>query len=125
MTPKRVLLADDDPFILELYKTALEGHHYQIDTAHDGKEALSAATKKPYDLVIMDIVMPNMNGIESIRAIRKKHPDMPIIVISSFHDQFADVLAKLNVQCILIKPVMITQMIQSVQEVIQAGEKKG
>ena len=124
MTPRRVLLADDDPFILELYKTALEGHHYEIDTALDGQEALSAATSKIYDLVIMDIVMPNMNGIESIRAIRKKHADMPIIVISSFHDQFTKVLAELNVQCVLIKPVMITQLVRSVREVIQASQKE-
>jgi len=123
MTPKRILLADDDPFILELYKTALEGQHYEIETALDGREALNAATTRPYNLVIMDIVMPNMNGIDSIRAIRKKHSDMPIIVISSFHDQFTAVLAELNVQCVLIKPVMITQLVRSVQEVIQASEK--
>lgn len=123
MTPKRILIADDDPFILDLYKIALEGNHYEIDTATDGSEALRAATSKPYDLIIMDIVMPKMNGIDSIREIRKKRPDAPIIIITSFHNQFTDVLDEINVQCVLIKPVMITQLVQSVQEVIRAREE--
>ena len=123
MNPKRILLADDDPFILDLYRTALEGYHYEIETAMDGREALRAATSKPYDLVIMDIVMPHMNGIESIQEIRKKSPELPIIVITSFHDQFTEMLEDLNVKCVLIKPVMITQLVQSVQEVIRGNEK--
>lgn len=124
MTPKRILVADDDPFILDLYRTALEGHQYEIESATDGQEAFLAATSKPFDLVIMDIVMPNMNGIDSIRAIRKKHPQLPIIIISSFHDQFAEALSELKVQCILIKPVMITQLVRSVRDVIQASQRQ-
>jgi DNA-binding NtrC family response regulator len=124
MTPKRILVADDDPFILDLYRTALEGHHYEIESATDGQEAFLAATSKPFDLVIMDIVMPNMNGIDSIRAIRKRHPQLPIIIISSFHDQFAEALTELRVQCILIKPVMITQLVRSVRDLIEENEKQ-
>jgi YesN/AraC family two-component response regulator len=65
--------------------------------------------------------MPKMNGIDSIQAIRKKRPQVPIIVITSFQDQFTEPLARLNVQEVLIKPVMITQLVRSVRKVVESG----
>jgi two-component system KDP operon response regulator KdpE len=78
---KRILVVDDEPQITRVLRTALTGNGYEVRTADDGHAGLRAAREWQPDLVISDISMPNMNGIELCRQLRSESA-LPIIVLS-------------------------------------------
>ena len=67
---RRILLADDEPISREVGEILLAGAGLQVDTAEDGEQALALARQQTYDLILMDMQMPNRNGIDATRAIR-------------------------------------------------------
>jgi two-component system KDP operon response regulator KdpE len=77
----RVLVVDDEPQILRTLRINLVARDYEVDTASDGGEALQAAAASPPDLVLLDLVLPDMDGVEVIRKLRVWTP-VPIIVLS-------------------------------------------
>lgn len=82
----KILLADDSATNRFVMATLLRKHGYQVDEVSDGSEALDAITRQKYDLVLMDIAMPNMDGIEATREIRRlsgEYKDLPIIAVTS------------------------------------------
>lgn len=85
----RILIVDDHPMIRHGIKSLLndEENISLIDEASDGKEAIEILSKTPYDLIIMDIKMPEMNGIEATEHIHKNFPDTKILAISMYDEQ--------------------------------------
>jgi CheY-like chemotaxis protein len=84
--PLRVLLAEDNAFSQELIKTILSPLGYQIDTVENGQSAIFAAQRNSYDLILMDIRMPGMDGHASAKAIRAlgdRRAKVPIIALSA------------------------------------------
>ncbi|MCR6513859.1 MAG: response regulator transcription factor [Clostridium chrysemydis] len=83
---KNILVVDDDKDIRELVEAYLKAEGYIVDKASDGEEALSLIEEKAYDLVILDIMMPKIDGIETLIRIRKKHK-MPVIFLTAKNDE--------------------------------------
>ena len=81
----RILIADDDGGICHTLQEILEGCDCTVETAHDGAEALIRIQQRPFDLVLSDVVMPNMDGYELYQAVKRDHPDLPILMMTSFH----------------------------------------
>jgi two-component system KDP operon response regulator KdpE len=77
----RILVVDDDPQILRALRINLVARQYEVDTASDGSEALHAASARHPDLVVLDLGLPDMDGVAVIRALRAWTP-VPIIVLS-------------------------------------------
>ena len=77
-----ILLADDDILFRGLLTELLEQSGYQVEVAADGKAAMSRARTGQFDALIADIVMPNMDGLELIRMLRREQPDLLVIAIS-------------------------------------------
>lgn len=77
----RVLVVDDEPQLLRALRINLAARHYDVDTADDGESALRSAAARPPDLVVLDLGLPDMDGVEVIRALRGWTP-VPIIVLS-------------------------------------------
>lgn len=77
----RVLVVDDEPQLLRALRINLAARHYDVDTADDGATALQAATARPPDLVVLDLGLPDMDGVDVIRRLRGWTP-VPIIVLS-------------------------------------------
>jgi CheY-like chemotaxis protein len=95
-TGKRVLLVDDEKEQLSLYEQALREEGYLVLCAGNGKEALTCLEESPFDLVILDIVMPVMDGIEALGRIVSRYRKMPIILHSGcpdYHTNFMTWLA--------------------------------
>jgi CheY-like chemotaxis protein len=78
----QILLADDDIVFRSLLTELLEHAGYQVEVAADGKAAFARASTGHFDALIADIVMPNMDGLELIRMLRREQPDLLVIAIS-------------------------------------------
>ncbi|HYA05431.1 MAG TPA: sigma-54 dependent transcriptional regulator [Xanthobacteraceae bacterium] len=78
----RVLIVDDEEIVIRSCLRILGGNGYQIDTANDGHEALRKIEDNPCDVMILDIMMPNLGGLEVLRRVKETHPDMAVIMIT-------------------------------------------
>lgn len=81
-TKGRVLLADDEPALREVYGTMLQDAGYAAQTASNGREAMDLLWKGQFDLVLSDISMPGMDGLQLLRAVRERDLDVPVILMT-------------------------------------------
>ncbi|MBI5638824.1 MAG: response regulator transcription factor [Nitrospirae bacterium] len=79
----KILLVEDEKGVAHFIRKGLEEEHYDIDLAVDGEEGLSLAAKNQYDLMILDVMLPGMNGIELCRQIRQKDIQSPIMMLTA------------------------------------------
>ena len=86
-TSKKVLLVEDDPFISGMYQTKLKLEGYDVDTAADGEAALQKMETASYAIILLDIMMPKVNGFEVLKEIRtgpkKEISDTPVIMLTN------------------------------------------
>ncbi len=81
----RVLVADDDLGICRTLKEILEAEGCAVETAGDGAEALRRLAAAPFDVLLTDVVMPNMDGYELYTAVQEQYPDIPVLMMTAFH----------------------------------------
>ena len=81
MIQKRILVVDDDESLRWVTQAQLQQSGYQVDAAGNGKEALAAIHEDPPDLVITDLMMPGMSGVELLKSIRADYPEIIVIQI--------------------------------------------
>jgi len=96
MAQEAVLIVEDDPTMRRALKDNLEFQGYRVDTAADGEEGLNAALDRRPNLIILDVMLPKINGYEVCRLIRKEGLDMPIIMLTA-KGQESDVTLGLNI----------------------------
>ena len=89
---KRILVIDDDEAIRNSFTLALEDTGYQVDTAETGERGLEMEKNNKHDLIFLDLKMPGMNGVETLRGLRKIDKDVPIYIVTAFHQEFFDQL---------------------------------
>ena len=80
---QKLLIADDDNEIRELLEFDLSHSGYSVECAKDGEEALQKALTGKYDLILLDVMMPKMNGFEVCKSIRKSKPEIPILMLTA------------------------------------------
>ena len=82
---KKILLVEDDPFLIDIYKDKLEESGYAVETVEDGDQVLNKITEARPDLVLLDIILPNVDGWEILRTIRNKPDtkDLKVIILSN------------------------------------------
>ena len=85
---KKILLAEDDSAISKIMSCALEEEGFDLDKASDGQEALSKIESNNYDLFLLDMIMPKKNGLEVLKALKKKQKEkIPILVFSNLSQE--------------------------------------
>jgi CheY-like chemotaxis protein len=87
---KKILLVDDEEGIQMLYREELENEGYEVISAYTGEEGLKKVKDESPDLVILDIQMPGMNGIETLRQIKMNNPELPVILSSAYNEYKQD-----------------------------------
>lgn len=80
----RILVVDDEKNILKLYQAELEDEGYEVVTANSGREALEVFDRENPDLVTLDILMPDMDGIQVLRYLKEKKPAVPVIMLTAY-----------------------------------------
>ena len=83
---KKILLVDDEESIHMLYRQELEDEGYKVHSSLTGTDALQIVKIMSPDLVILDINMPGMNGIEVLREIKRINPKLPVVLFSAYHE---------------------------------------
>ncbi len=84
MEPIKILLVDDEEHIRLLFKEELEEEGYAVDLASNGFEALDKLKASPFDLIVLDIKMPGMDGIQTLNEIKKINKDQRVILCSAY-----------------------------------------
>ena len=90
MEKKRILLVDDEEGIQLLYREEFEEEGFEVITAYNGEEALEKFSQDQPDLVILDINMPGMSGIEVLRRMKEINPQLPVILSSAYQEYKQD-----------------------------------
>ena len=93
MNPLRILIVDDEPPIRRFLRTALAAQGYRIEEAGSGEEALDFLQRNPLDLIVLDLGLPGMDGLEVVRRVRAGGAATPIIILSSRDDEAGKVAA--------------------------------
>jgi len=91
--PKKVLIVDDDMVLRDLYSERLKAEGHNIDTAKNGEEALEAVKANKPDIILLDIMMPKMNGIDVLKNLRSQAEtkDIPVIILTALLQQIKQV----------------------------------
>jgi CheY-like chemotaxis protein len=124
-TSCRVLLADDDPLLREIAGEYLRGVGFSVTLAEDGEQALEEASAWRFDLIVTDMVMPNLDGIELIKALKKVAPATPVIAISAgIGGANAELILRaakaVGAESVLVKPLVRATFLKAVAEAISA-----
>jgi DNA-binding response OmpR family regulator len=78
----RILIAEDDEALAKFVRQGLEGEHCTVDVVSDGEQARMAATDSEYDLIILDLNLPKLDGVSVLRHVRAKKPSLPVLVLT-------------------------------------------
>ncbi len=115
----RVLLADDDEINRQVGYELLERVGLTVETAVNGKEAVEACLHNSYDIILMDLQMPVMNGYEAVSLIRRKYPDIPVIALSaSALHEIKDSFSKTSFTSYLAKPIDPIELYRVVGDIL-------
>jgi two-component system response regulator (stage 0 sporulation protein F) len=114
---KKVLLVEDEDALRMLYGEELEGEGYEVLKARNGKEALQQFDQGDPDLVLLDIVMPVMDGMETLARMKEKKSDIPVILHTS-HRQYQKDRRSLAADALITKSSDLGEMKEKVRELL-------
>lgn len=122
---KTIMVADDNPDIINIVKTILEGKGYTVLGAHSGQELLTLLDGQKADLIILDIMMPQMDGLEVLSRLKavSETATIPVILLTA-KVQYEDVLGgyKLGADYYITKPFTSTQLINGINLLMGEGK---
>lgn len=111
---KKILVVDDEPDITSSIKTGLEKKGFEVQVYNEPLKALSEFKPNEFDLLLIDIRMPKMNGFELYREIKKKSNDVKICFFTAFevyYEEFRKMFPNLEVKCFIRKPITINDLV--------------
>ena len=114
--PARVLLVEDERMLGRVYSRALVAAGFVVDLAVDGADGFERLLSGPYDVVVSDVRMPRMDGLDLLQQVRRMRPSVPVILITAQLDDRSYALAReLGAARYLLKPVTMEQLARAVQ----------
>ena len=119
-----ILIVDDDPMIRNMLITAFSSEDYDVIDAANGKAAIRIFRSEDVDVVITDLIMPDMEGLETIRELRKIKPDAKIIAFSGggslSPDGYLKIASSMGAQYTFQKPISIKELKEAVKKLLSS-----
>ncbi len=114
-------MIDDDPHMHRIVGIYLKTKPYEVENVGSARLALHKLNEQHYDLILSDIQMPGMDGIEMIKMIKAKFPDLPVIVLSAFDsDKFKSEFAEYSNLSIIAKPFEQSALLTLIEQYLQS-----
>jgi DNA-binding response OmpR family regulator len=110
----KILIVDDDQNILRLYKEELEDEGYEIVTASNGQEAMEQFERESPDLVTLDILLPDVDGIKLLRQMKEKKPRLPVIMSTAY--DYRDDFAVWASEAYIVKSADLTELKSTIKK---------
>jgi len=125
VAPPRILVVDDEPVVNESCRRVLADEGYEVDTIESGRDGLERASARHFDLVVTDLKMPDLDGMELIRELRRQRPDTAIVVITGYATVPSAIEAmRLGVADYIEKPFTPQQLSEAAHRAVAAAESE-
>lgn len=122
---KRILVVDDEPSIVTLLKYNLEQVGFSVITAQDGEEGLRMATEQTPELVVLDLMLPKLDGIEVCKQLRQLKVNVPILMLTAKDDEFDKVLGlELGADDYLTKPFSPREVVARIKAILRRSQQQ-
>ena len=119
MGQRKLLIVDDEPKIRAMLADCLQQTELAIATAESGEEALAKVAQDPPDVMILDIKMKGMSGLEVLRQVRASFPHIGVLIITGFDDERVEEdVTRLGVLGVIHKPLMLSEVRQTIHEAL-------
>jgi DNA-binding NtrC family response regulator len=117
MTSDRVLLVDDEESFVETLAKRLNARGLSVETSSSGEDAVARAERRAFDVIVLDLAMPGMDGIETLKRLRKADPDLQIILLTGHGSiEKAVEATKLGAMDFLQKPTSLSDLLELIRE---------
>ncbi|MBP7055901.1 MAG: response regulator [Candidatus Omnitrophica bacterium] len=124
MVKKKILIIDDEPDFLKMMKLRLEALKYDVLTASSGREGMEKAKSEDPDAILLDIMMPDIDGLTVLKNIRKSSPDLPVFILTAYsNDELKKVERELNATGLIIKTQDMAKEVKKISTAIDVAVK--
>lgn len=125
MSNKKILIVDDEPNIIELVAFHLQKEGYHVITADNGLKALKAAEKEQPDFIILDVMLPEMDGFEVCKSLRARQNNTPVLMLTAKDDEISKVLGlEIGADDYLVKPFSTRELIARIKTIFRRLKPK-
>ena len=123
--PPRILLVDDEDRFRTTMRKMLSGHGLDVTDVDNGQAALNALTAQPYDVVVLDLRMPGLDGVQTLKAMKALHPDLEVIILTG-HASMDDAMAimQLGGTEYLLKPCSVEELLDKIELAVERGRTR-
>ncbi|MBN1315723.1 MAG: response regulator [Anaerolineales bacterium] len=121
-----IQIVDDDPNACNTLRIILERKGYSVAIAPDGETAIEQAIKFEFDIILIDLKLPTINGLETYLAIREIDPDVVAIMMTAFRDEMADIInagLKQDIYACLYKPLNMDELLELLEHIVSFDQK--
>jgi len=118
----KILIVDDEPDVTSSIERGLRKHNFTVDSFNDPQDALDDFIPNEYDLILLDIRMPKMNGFELYRELKKKQDKIKVCFFTAFevyYDEFKKLFPNLAVKCFIRKPITIEELVKHINQELE------
>jgi len=124
MDKKKILVVDDEPDFLKMIKMRLEVNNYEVILSDNGEDALIKIKEERPDAVLLDILMPGLDGLEVLKTIRKHDANLPVFIITAFSDEKRFELAeKFHASGFIAKTGDLKREVENITAILRVADK--